>query len=45
MTTWRPYVSAGAGSLVGDLRVLDAVASPQLGDAHELYVPRFLLAR
>jgi predicted alpha/beta superfamily hydrolase len=33
---WTPYVSAAGRSIVGDLRVLEAVESPQLGRTREL---------
>jgi predicted alpha/beta superfamily hydrolase len=35
--TWTPYASPGGGSVVGDLRVLAGVESPQLGGSRELY--------
>lgn len=35
--TWEPYVSAGGGSVVGDLRVRERVVSPHLGNTRELY--------
>ncbi|MGL6279085.1 MAG: alpha/beta hydrolase [Gaiella sp.] len=36
MPTWTPYASAGGGSVVGDLRVLPDVESPQLGRTRDL---------
>lgn len=34
--TWEPYASPGDGSIVGDLRVLRALASPELGRARDV---------
>ncbi len=35
--SWQPLPAAERGTVVGDVRVLRAVASPQLGDRRDLY--------